>query len=141
MGHTGRHCRCLIHCTSHCKSSIECELTLAFQDPYDSLPAFQDAYRDGSDAVKGDFRVTKDNIGVVCHSSPIQAYESPLCVGRHIENMTAAQVQRCPMTVTNRTFITVPTLLHWASENQNVMLCVKASRLQVQQLIQIYPSA
>ena len=75
--------------------------------------------------MKGDFRVTKDNVGVVCHSSPIQAYESPLCVGRRIENMTAAQVQRCPMTVTNRTFITVPTLLQWASGNQNVMLCVK----------------
>jgi hypothetical protein len=29
------------------------------------------------------------------------------------------------MTVTNRTFITVPTLLHWADGIQNVMLCVK----------------
>jgi glycerophosphoryl diester phosphodiesterase len=116
-----------------CWTNVSCRraLTVAhggewnLQDPYDSLQAFENAFQDGSDAVKGDFRVTKDNVGVVCHSSPIEAYESPLCVGRRIKNMTAAQVQRCPMAATNRTFITVPTLLDWARGKQIVMLCVK----------------
>ncbi len=42
------------------------------QFPYDSLPAFQRAAQIGADAVKGDFRVAKDNIGVVMHSSPVE---------------------------------------------------------------------
>ncbi len=33
--------------------------------PYDALPAFQRAAQMGADAVKGDFRVAKDNIGMV----------------------------------------------------------------------------
>jgi hypothetical protein len=31
--------------------------------PYDSFPAFVKAFEDGTDAVKGDFRVSKDNVG------------------------------------------------------------------------------
>ena len=42
------------------------------QFPYDSLPAFQRAAQMGADAVKGDFRVAKDNIGMVMHSSPVE---------------------------------------------------------------------
>ena len=33
--------------------------------PYDSLGAFQAAWENGADSVKGDFRVSKDNIGMV----------------------------------------------------------------------------
>lgn len=39
--------------------------------PYDSLPAFESAWIKGADSVKGDFRVSKDNIGMVMHSSPV----------------------------------------------------------------------
>jgi glycerophosphoryl diester phosphodiesterase len=60
--------------------------------PYDSMPAFQRAYEDTCDAVKGDFRVSSDNIGVVMHSSPIQFYESIDCWGYYVEKMTAAGI-------------------------------------------------
>lgn len=59
-----------------------------FKYPYDSMPAFQRAFDDGADAIKGglfsqeiffcsnfkllsftiDFRVAKDNVGMVMHS-------------------------------------------------------------------------
>jgi hypothetical protein len=31
--------------------------------PYDSMPAFMKAFDNGADAIKGDFRVAKDNVG------------------------------------------------------------------------------
>ena len=43
----------------------------SLEKPYDSLPAMAQAFIDGSDAVKGDFRVSADGVGVVCHSSPM----------------------------------------------------------------------
>ena len=50
------------------------------------------AFANGADAVKGDFRVSKDNVGVVVHSSPFEIYESLNCVGRRVENMDAAAI-------------------------------------------------
>ena len=32
-----------------------------------------------------DFRVSKDNIGVVMHSSPVEWYESINCRGKYVE--------------------------------------------------------
>jgi hypothetical protein len=95
------------------------------QNPYDSMGAFMRAYDKGTDAVKGDFRVSKDNIGVVTHSSPIEIYESLDCVGRKIEDMTAAQITKCHMAGTNWTFASLPQLLQWADQKVIVMLCVK----------------
>lgn len=93
--------------------------------PYDSFEAFKMAYNDGTDAIKGDFRVTRDNIGMVMHSSPIELYESVDCAGKRVENMTAEDAMKCKMFPTNQTFISVPILLDWAKEKVIVMLCVK----------------
>ncbi len=81
------------------------------QWPYDSFPAFQNAFNLGTDAVKGDFRVSKDNIGMVTHSSPIEIYESIDCAGKKIEKMLAVEIEKCKMGLTNFTFISVPTLV------------------------------
>jgi hypothetical protein len=117
--------------------------------PYDSMPAFQQAYLDGADAIKGgnnadcrlkyclllhnclcilDFRVSKDNIGVVMHSSPVEFYESVNCRGKYVEQMTAEECTKCQMEITQYTFITVPQLLSWAEDKINVMFCVKRSQ-------------
>ena len=85
-------------------------------------------FENGADAVKGDFRVSQDNVGVVVHSSPFHLYESVNCVGRRVENMTAAQIQRCQMEMTTFTFQTAPSLLAWADGKVNVMFCVKEAR-------------
>ena len=63
--------------------------------PYDSNAALAAAYADGCDGVKIDVRVTKDNVPVISHSSPIQTYESLDCSGKKIEKMTAAEVTSC----------------------------------------------
>lgn len=97
------------------------------QNPYDSMGAFARAYEKGSDAIKGDFRVSKDNIGVVTHSSPIEVYESLDCAGRKIEEMTVSQITKCHMLGTNWTFLSVPDLLKWADQKVIVMFCVKRS--------------
>jgi glycerophosphoryl diester phosphodiesterase len=95
--------------------------------PYDSLQAFQKAFENGADAVKGDFRVSKDNVGVVMHSSPIEIYESLNCHGMLVENMTAEDCTKCQMALTDYHFITVPQFLSWSNGKVNVMLCVKES--------------
>ena len=95
--------------------------------PYDSLPAFEKAYENGADAVKGDFRVSKDNIGVVMHSSPVEIWESLNCYGKQVEEMTAEECTSCQMEITHYHFITVPYMLSWAENKVNVMLCVKES--------------
>jgi glycerophosphoryl diester phosphodiesterase len=95
--------------------------------PYDSMPAFMQAYDDGADAVKGDFRVSKDNIGMVMHSSPIEIYESVNCHGKKVEEMTAEECTKCQMEITDYTFTTVPDMLKWADNKVNVMFCVKES--------------
>jgi hypothetical protein len=63
--------------------------------PYDSNAAIAAAYAVGCDGVKIDVRVTKDNVPVISHSSPLQYYESIDCGGKKIEEMTAAQVTQC----------------------------------------------
>lgn len=75
------------------------------------MPAFVNAFNIGSDAVKGDFRVSKDNIGMVTHSSPIEIYESIECVGRKIEDMLAKDIEKCKMALSNYTFISAPELV------------------------------
>lgn len=97
-------------------------------NPYDSFPAFEQAYIDGGDSIKGDFRVSADNIGMVMHSSPILFYESPNCYNKKVEEMTSAECQQCKMEITDYTFITAPYLLDWAKDKINVMFCVKESR-------------
>jgi len=120
---------------SNCWTNVTCNRALivshggdwGVEYPYDSLPAFNLAYTEGSDAVKGDFRVSSDNFGVVMHSSPIQWYESPTCWGKRVENMTAAECTSCTMALTSYTFISVPELLKWSHQKVIVMLCVKRS--------------
>jgi len=97
------------------------------RNPYDSMGAFQRAYDHGADAIKGDFRVSKDNIGMVIHSSPILLYESPNCYNVKVEETSASDLQKCKMEVTDYTFMSVPNLLSWADQKINVMLCVKES--------------
>lgn len=63
--------------------------------PYDSNAALEAAYTKGADAVKIDARMTKDGVAVVSHSSPIEAFESLDCLGKRIEQMTAAEVTAC----------------------------------------------
>ncbi len=95
------------------------------QYPYDSFPAFENAFINGADAIKGDFRVSLDNIGMVMHSSPIEVYESLNCARKYVEKMSAAECQQCQMALTNYTFTSVPNLLSWAENKINVMFCVK----------------
>ena len=93
--------------------------------PYDSLGAFQNAYDNGADSVKGDFRVSKDNIGMVMHSSPIEVYESLNCWNKLVEEMTAEECGQCEMINKDYRFISVPDMLAWADGKVNVMYCVK----------------
>ena len=94
--------------------------------PYDSLPAFQRALRETTDAVKGDFRVSADGVGMVMHSSPIEIYESPKCWGMSVEGTPAAVLQECPMALTNYTFISVNSLLNLTGQMGGItMLCIK----------------
>lgn len=93
--------------------------------PYDSRPAFEKAYEHGADAVKGDFRVSSDNIGMVMHSSPIEVWESFDCHGKKVKEQTAEQNAACHMINTNYTFQTVPDILKWTNDKINFMFCVK----------------
>ncbi len=93
--------------------------------------------------------------GVVCHSSPIKFYESIACAGKRVvravphcacaqqcapgpgrgevtrlralaqEDMLASEIEKCPMALTNYTFMAVPDLLAWAKDRVIVMLCIK----------------
>ena len=95
------------------------------QYPYDSMPAFERGWENQADAVKGDFRVNKDNVGMVMHSSPVEVYESFNCWNKKVEEMTTAECEKCKMEVTDYTFISAPELLAWADAKVNVMFCVK----------------
>ena len=95
--------------------------------PYDSQAAFHRAYDKGADAIKTDFLVTKDNVGVVAHSSPILFYESPECAGRKIEEMTVAEVTACHVgTSTTETTQRVDEVMEWARGKVLLMLTVKS---------------
>lgn len=93
--------------------------------PYDSFPAFQRAWAEGTNAVKGDYRVSLDGHGVVVHSSPLHVYESFNCDGKRVEDMTLAEIERCQMELTHYTFISVRTLLDWANSKVICMFDVK----------------
>lgn len=93
--------------------------------PYDSRAALVRAVQRGADGIKGDLRVTADNVAVITHSSPIQIYESTDCAGRYVEQMTAAQVTACHMLGTQEHFQRVDSLLRWARGRTVVMLDVK----------------
>jgi hypothetical protein len=107
----------------------------------------------GTDAIKGDFRVSSDNVyvarslvgrrhchpshgwygavtcrGVVMHSSPVEFYESLDCVGKVVENSTVSELTQCHMALSNYTFISVPEMLAAAEGKAIVMLCVKRSQ-------------
>lgn len=96
-------------------------------NPCDSQAAFTRAYDHGADMIKGSFRVSKDNIGVVMHSSPIEAYESLNCYNKKVEEMTAAECTQCKMEITDYTFTTVPDMLAWSAGRATAMFCVKRS--------------
>jgi hypothetical protein len=75
-----------------------------------------------------DFRVAKDNVGVVMHSSPVEFYESLNCRGKYVEEMTSEECSKCQMEVTSYTFMTVPFFLDWSKDKMNVMFCVKEAK-------------
>ena len=114
-----------------CWTNVSCDRALIIshggqwdlQYPYDSLPAFQRAYTTGTDSVKGDLRVSKDNVSMVMHSSPIEIYESIPCAGKRVEDTLAADLEKCTMALSNQTFISVNTLLEWAADKVIVSEC------------------
>jgi hypothetical protein len=94
--------------------------------PYDSNAALAAAYAAGDDGVKIDVRVTKDNVPVISHSSPLQIYESLDCVGQKIEEMTAAQVTACHrFPSSTETFQRLDDVLTYLRGKMVVQLCVK----------------
>jgi len=95
--------------------------------PYDSNVALAAAYTNGADGVKIDVRVTKDNIPVISHSSPIQLYESLDCNGKKIEEMTAAQVTACHRLPSNEPFQLLDDVLDALRGKLVIQLCVKVN--------------
>lgn len=94
--------------------------------PYDSSAALMAAFADGDEGVKIDVRVTKDNVPVIAHSSPIQIYESVDCANQKIEEMTAAQVTACHrFPSTTETFQRLDDVLTYLHGKMTVQLCVK----------------
>ena len=95
--------------------------------PYDSFPAFERAYSNEADTVKGDFRVCKENVGMIMHSSPIEWYESVPCWKKKVEEMTVAECESCRMAASPYNFTSSPEVLAWSGEKVNFMFCVKES--------------
>jgi len=94
--------------------------------PYDSSAALMAAFADGDEGVKIDVRVTKDNVPVIAHSSPIQIYESVDCANQKIEEMTAAQVTQCHrFPSSTETFQRLDDVLNDLHGKMTVQLCVK----------------
>lgn len=96
--------------------------------PYDSSGAIANAYAIGCDGVKVDVRVTKDNVPIIAHSSPIEYYESLDCGGKKIEEMTAAQVTKCHrLPSLTETFQRLDEVLNLVRGKMVAQLCVKES--------------
>jgi len=96
--------------------------------PYDSNAALAAAYTQGMDGVKIDVRVTRDNVPVISHSSPIQIYESLDCANKKIEEMTAAEVTRCHRFPSGtETFQRLDDVLEYLRGKMTVELTVKRS--------------
>ncbi len=96
--------------------------------PYDSPGAFHRAADKGADGIKTDVHVTKDNVAVVAHSSPIETWESTECAGKLIQEMTADEVTACHLfPSTTETYQRLDTVLEWARGKVIIMLTVKES--------------
>ena len=94
--------------------------------PYGSMGAVIAAYDHGVDAVKLDVRVTKDDVPVISHSSPIEIYESLDCYNQRIEDMTAAQVAGCHFVQkASESFQRLDTVLNYLRGKMVVQLTVK----------------
>jgi hypothetical protein len=95
-------------------------------NPYDSNAALMAAYTNGADGVKIDVRVTKDNVPVIAHSSPIEYFESLDCGGKKIEAMTAAEVTACHRVPSStETFQRLDDVLDMLRGKLVIQLCVK----------------
>lgn len=93
---------------------------------YDSNAALAAAYANGADGVKIDARITKDNVAVVSHSSPLQLYESVDCYNKKIEEMTAAEVTKCHrVTTPAETYQRLDEVLNALRGKLVVQVCVK----------------
>jgi len=98
------------------------------QKPYDSNAAIAAAYAIGVEGVKIDVRVTKDNVPVIAHSSPIEIYESLDCYNKKIEDMTATQVVKCHRFPSlTETFQRLDDVLNYLRNKMVTQLCVKRS--------------
>jgi hypothetical protein len=95
--------------------------------PYDSNAALAAAFKNGSDGVKIDVRVTKDDVPVISHSSPIETYESIDCSGKKIEEMTAAEVTSCHRVPSSETFQRLDDVLDSLRGQLVAQLCVKVN--------------
>lgn len=94
--------------------------------PYGSMGAVIAAYDHGVDGVKLDVRVTKDDVPVISHSSPIEIYESLDCYNQRIEDMTAAQVANCHFVQkASESFQRLDTVLNYLRGKMVVELTVK----------------
>ncbi len=94
--------------------------------PYDSQSAFHRAADKGADGIKTDVHVTKDNVAVVAHSSPIETWESTECAGKLIQEMTADEVTACHLFPSDtETYQRLDTVLDWAHGKVILMLTVK----------------
>ena len=94
--------------------------------PYDSSAAIAAAYARGSDGIKIDVRVTRDNVPVISHSSPIKLYESLDCANKKIEDMLAAEVTACHRFPSGtETFQRLDTVLDYLRGKMVVELTVK----------------
>ncbi|MBK7579933.1 MAG: hypothetical protein IPI67_06970 [Myxococcales bacterium] len=97
--------------------------------PYDSNAAIAAAYAADVDGVKIDVRVSKDNVPVIAHSSPIEIFESIDCYGKKIEEMTAAQITGCHrLPSTTETFQRLDDVLKYLKGKMVVQLTVKLSK-------------
>ncbi len=112
------------------------------QKPYDSDAAIAEAYKLGLDGVKLDVRVTKDNVPVIAHSSPIQFYESLDCVNQKIEEMTAAQVVKCHRFPSlTETFQRLDDVLNYLRGKMVTQLCVKRAEDYARTIVELHALA
>jgi hypothetical protein len=120
-----------------CWTDAQCQRVMAIahggawdlaQKPYNSNAAISEAFAIGIDGVKIDVRVTKDNVPVISHSSPIEIYESLDCFNQKIEEMTAAQVVKCHrFPSATETFQRLDDVLNYLRGKMVTQLCVKRS--------------
>jgi glycerophosphoryl diester phosphodiesterase len=97
--------------------------------PYLSNAALSAAYANGADGVKIDVRVTKDNVPVIAHSSPIELFESLDCANDKIEEMTAAEVTACHRVPSaTETFQRLDDVLDMLRGKLVIQLCVKEKK-------------